>query len=66
MGHAGIAIDGIGVEQEDLCEGAKEDKGAGAPFLKHLKGRGLNGVRLIISDACQMRESDRKRKTTSR
>jgi transposase-like protein len=28
-----------------ICEGAKED-------LKHLKERGLRGVRLIISDAC--------------
>jgi putative transposase len=45
----------IGVNQSGyreilgICEGAKEEK---AGFLKHLKERGLNGVRLIISDAC--------------
>ena len=107
MGHAGVAIDGVGSEQEDLrddrglaqsadrgrtpyvyldgivlkrswagevrnvsllvaigvngegyreilgiCEGAKEDKAGWSGFLKHLKERGLTGVRLIISDAC--------------
>ena len=107
MGHPGIAIDGIGSEQEDLrddrglaqsadrgrtpvlyldgivlkrswggevrnvsllvaigvngegyreilgiCEGAKEDKAGWSGFLKHLKERGLTGIRLIISDAC--------------
>ena len=30
----------------------RRTKRAGAAFLKHLKERGLNGVRLIISDAC--------------
>ena len=35
-----------------ICEGAKEDKSGWSGFLKHLKGRGLKGVRLIISDAC--------------
>jgi putative transposase len=35
-----------------ICEGAKEDKAGWSAFLKHLKERGLNGVRLIISDAC--------------
>ena len=35
-----------------ICEGAKEDKAGWSGFLKHLKGRGLKGVRLIISDAC--------------
>ena len=35
-----------------ICEGAKEDKAGWSAFLKHLKGRGLHGVRLIISDAC--------------
>src|SRR5262249_4668667 len=34
-----------------ICEGAKEDK-TGWTFLKHLKERGLKGVRLITSDAC--------------
>ena len=35
-----------------ICEGAKEDKAGWSGFLKYLKGRGLKGVRLIISDAC--------------
>src|SRR5215813_15237741 len=35
-----------------ICEGAKEDKAGWSSFLKHLKERGLRGVRLIISDAC--------------
>jgi putative transposase len=35
-----------------ICEGAKEDKIGWSAFLKHLKERGLRGVRLIISDAC--------------
>ena len=35
-----------------ICEGAKEDKAGWSAFLKHLKERGLCGVRLIISDAC--------------
>ena len=35
-----------------ICEGAKEDKAGWSAFLKHLKERGLNSVRLIISDAC--------------
>jgi transposase-like protein len=35
-----------------ICEGAKEDKAGWSGFLRHLKERGLTGVRLIISDAC--------------
>jgi putative transposase len=35
-----------------ICEGAKEDKAGWSAFLKHLKERGLSGIRLIISDAC--------------
>ena len=35
-----------------IVEGAKEDKAGWLSFLKHLKDRGLTGVRLIISDAC--------------
>src|ERR1700741_3086679 len=35
-----------------ICEGAKEDKAGWSAFLKHLKERGLTGIRLIISDAC--------------
>ena len=46
MGHTGVA------EILGICEGAKEDKAGWGAFLKHLKERGLNGVRLIISDAC--------------
>src|SRR5262245_55776544 len=33
-------------------EGAKEDKSGWSAFLKHLKERGLKGIRLITSDAC--------------
>jgi len=48
----------IGVNQSGyreilgICEGAKEDKTGWSAFLKHLKERGLKGVRLITSDAC--------------
>ena len=35
-----------------LRRGAKEDKAGWSGFLKHLKERGLRGIRLIISDAC--------------
>lgn len=35
-----------------IVEGAKEDKAGWSGFLKHLKERGLQGVRLIVSDAC--------------
>ncbi len=35
-----------------VTEGAKEDKAGWSGFFKHLKERGLNGVQLIISDAC--------------
>ena len=35
-----------------VVEGAKEDKAGWSGFLRHLKRRGLKGVRLIISDAC--------------
>ena len=34
------------------CEGTKEDKESWRNFLRHLKERGLKGVRLIISDKC--------------
>ena len=36
-----------------ICEGAKEDKSGWSAFLRHLVDRGLNGVQLIISDACR-------------
>lgn len=35
-----------------ICEGAKEDKAGWSGFLRHLKERGLSGVRLFITDAC--------------
>lgn len=35
-----------------VAEGEKEDLAGWRGFLKHLKGRGLTGVQLIISDAC--------------
>ena len=35
-----------------ICEGAKENKAGWSEFLKHLKERGLKGIRLITSDAC--------------
>ena len=36
----------------DMCEGAKADKASWLGFLRHLKARGLKGVRLVISDKC--------------
>src|SRR5438128_2566700 len=36
-----------------ICEGAKEDKSGWSAFLRHMVDRGLQGVRLIISDACR-------------
>ena len=35
-----------------VCEGTKEDKEGWRNFLRHLKERGLNGVRLLVSDKC--------------
>ncbi len=35
-----------------ICEEAKEDKAGWSNFLRHLKERGLKGVRLFITDAC--------------
>ena len=34
------------------CEGTKEDKESWRNFLRHLKERGMKGVRLIVSDKC--------------
>jgi len=48
----------IGVDEDGfrevlgVVEGAKEDKEGWSNFLRHLKGRGLKGVKLFISDAC--------------
>lgn len=35
-----------------VMEGAREDKESWRRFLRHLKDRGLKGVRLIVSDRC--------------
>lgn len=48
----------VGVNEEGfrevlgVMEGAKEDKESWTRFLRHLKERGLEGVRLIVSDKC--------------
>ncbi|MCG8576154.1 MAG: IS256 family transposase [Flavobacteriales bacterium] len=48
----------IGVNSEGfrevlgVMEGPKEDKSGWGKFLRHLKERGLRGVRLVISDKC--------------
>src|ERR1700749_2459497 len=48
-----------------IVEGAKEDKAGWSGFLAHLKGRGLAGVRLIVSDACMgLSESAKNGATT--
>src|SRR6201991_957902 len=48
-----ISVNGEGYRQIlGIVEGAKEDKAGWSAFLAHLKGRGLTGVELIISDAC--------------
>ncbi len=46
----------LGVSQEGyreilgITEGAKEDRTSWGKFLRHMEERGLNGVRLPISD----------------
>lgn len=35
-----------------FCEGAKKNRAGWLGFPRHLKERGLTGVRMIISDAC--------------
>jgi putative transposase len=47
----GVATDGYR-EILGVCEGTKEDKESWRNFLRHLKERGLRGVRLVISDKC--------------
>lgn len=48
----------IGVNQDGyrevlgVMEGAKEDRASWVAFLRHLKERGLIGVRLFVSDKC--------------
>src|SRR5262249_44335460 len=47
----GVAADGFR-QVLGVMEGAKEDKDSWAAFLRYLKGRGLAGVRLFVSDKC--------------
>ncbi len=47
----GVASDGFR-EVLGISEGAKEDQAGWQGFLRHLKARGLKGVKLFISDAC--------------
>jgi putative transposase len=47
----GVNADGYR-EVLGVMEGAKEDKESWAAFLRWLKGRGLKGVRLVVSDKC--------------
>ncbi len=48
----------VGVDQDGyrqvlgVCEGIKEDAASWRQFLRHLKERGLSGVRLVTSDKC--------------
>ena len=48
----------VGVDQDGyrqvlgVCEGTKEDAESWRQFLRHLKERGLKGVRLVTSDKC--------------
>lgn len=47
----GVTADGYR-EILGAAEGAKEDKEGWLGFLRHLKERGLSGVRMIVSDRC--------------
>lgn len=47
----GVTADGYR-EIIGAAEGEKEDKAGWLAFLRHLKERGLNGIRMIISDKC--------------
>ncbi len=47
----GVRADGYR-EILGVVEGAKEDTESWRNFLRHLKQRGLRGVRLIVSDKC--------------
>jgi transposase-like protein len=47
----GVAQDGYR-EVLGVSEGGKEDKASWQAFLRHLKERGLRGVRLFVSDKC--------------
>ena len=47
----GVGRDGYR-EVLGVCEGMKEDKEGWRQFLRHLKQRGLKGIRLLVSDKC--------------
>lgn len=47
----GVSADGHR-EIPGVCEGGKEDAEGWRSFLRHLKVRGLRGVRLVVSDKC--------------
>ena len=48
-----IGVDADGYREViGVAEGAKEDRDSWMRFLRYLKGRGLSGVRLIVSDKC--------------
>jgi transposase-like protein len=47
----GVGEDGYR-EMLGVCEGAKEDKESWRNFLRHMKERGLKGVKLVVSDKC--------------
>ncbi len=50
--ESGVRRDGLWAKALTDAHGHKEDKSGWSGFLKHLKDRGLKGVRLIVSDAC--------------
>mgnify|MGYP002780896162 CR=1 FL=1 len=48
-----VGVDADGYRQIlGVCEGTKEDLESWRNFLRHLKERGLTGVKLVISDKC--------------
>jgi putative transposase len=47
----GVGMDGYR-DILGVVEGGREDKEGWSKFLRHLKDRGLKGVRLVISDKC--------------
>ncbi|HEX2995035.1 MAG TPA: IS256 family transposase, partial [Anaerolineales bacterium] len=48
-----IGVDEAGFREVlGVAEGCKEDRESWAGFLRHLKERGLSGVRLVVSDKC--------------
>jgi putative transposase len=48
-----VGVDKLGFREIlGICEGTREDKESWRNFLRHLKQRGLAGVKLVISDKC--------------